>query len=275
MARALSVHHGPFGRAKLYALDKALITHAHREGHLLFYLGGTEGRVVVDGTVHRLGPDTAVAISSWEPHSFGLAEAEQASHVLTLYIRPAWFLDRCGMTGTVLHFGRAVLPLDAGLKKQIGALSDRLCAAGAETDLEDALFALVQRCHRRSWQGASPSDCAAESRRIPSDFRVRRSLKVMQERYREDTSMDALAREAGLSRPHFFKLFKSQMGITPNLYLNTLKAEHAIEALVTTDRPVTEIGRELGFASQASFTRFFTTNVGVPPSDYRRAGHDA
>ena len=38
MARAISVHHGSFERATLYELDKPLITHAHREGHLIFYL---------------------------------------------------------------------------------------------------------------------------------------------------------------------------------------------------------------------------------------------
>ena len=47
--------------------------------------------------------------------------------------------------------------------------------------------------------------------------------------------------------------------------------EAAIDRLTGTADPVTAIGLDLGFASQASFTRFFTTNVGVPPSDYRRA----
>ena len=83
--------------------------------------------------------------------------------------------------------------------------------------------------------------------------------------------MDDLAREVGLSRPHFFKLFRQQMGLTPNIFLNTLRSEQAIDALITTNKSVTEIGLDLGFASQASFTRFFASNVGIPPSDYRRA----
>ncbi|MFT7596442.1 MAG: transcriptional regulator GlxA family with amidase domain [Paracoccaceae bacterium] len=70
-----------------------------------------------------------------------------------------------------------------------------------------------------------------------------------------------------------YKLFKKQMGITPNLYLNTLRAEHAIEELMTTDKSVTDIGHDLGFSSQASFTRFFGSNVGISPSEYRRVAH--
>jgi transcriptional regulator GlxA family with amidase domain len=42
---------------------------------------------------------------------------------------------------------------------------------------------------------------------------------------------------------------------------------------MTTDKSVTDIGLELGFSSQASFTRFFATNVGIPPSEYRRVAH--
>ena len=98
-------------------------------------------------------------------------------------------------------------------------------------------------------------------------------LRLMQENYTEEVEVEWLAREVGLSRPHFFKLFKKQMGITPNLYLNTLRAEQAISDLMTTDKSVTEISYDLGFSSQASFTRFFSSNVGIPPSDYRRVAH--
>lgn len=85
--------------------------------------------------------------------------------------------------------------------------------------------------------------------------------------------MRHLAREVGLSRPHFFKLFKKMMGVTPNVYLNTLRAEQAIEDLLTTRKSVTDIGYDLGFSSQASFTRFFASNVGIAPSEYRRVAH--
>jgi len=85
--------------------------------------------------------------------------------------------------------------------------------------------------------------------------------------------LDEIASQAGLSRPHFYKLFRENVGITPNVYLNTLRMEMAIDRLVRTEEAVTAIGLDLGFASQASFTRFFGANVGIPPSDYRRVAH--
>ena len=132
------------------------------------------------------------------------------------------------------------------------------------------LYEITRQCFERSWQGEHRRGFMADARSKYVDFRVRRSLRLMKERFADEVDIDWLARESGLSRPHFFKLFKKQMGITPNLYLNTLRAEQAIDDLMVTNKSVTDIGYDLGFSSQASFTRFFTSNVGIPPSDYRR-----
>ena len=52
--------------------------------------------------------------------------------------------------------------------------------------------------------------------------------------------------------------------------LNTLRSERAIDDLINTDKTVTDIAYDLGYSSQASFTRFFSSNVGIAPSEYRR-----
>ena len=49
--------------------------------------------------------------------------------------------------------------------------------------------------------------------------------------------------------------------------------ERALEKLVRSESPVAEIGFDLGFPSQSGFTKFFAANVGMAPSDYRRAAH--
>ena len=79
-----------------------------------------------------------------------------------------------------------------------------------------------------------------------------------------------IASEVGLSRPHFYKLFREHVGVTPSVYQNTLKINAAIERLTVSNQPVNTIGHELGFSSPASFSRFFTANVGIPPETYRR-----
>jgi transcriptional regulator GlxA family with amidase domain len=107
------------------------------------------------------------------------------------------------------------------------------------------------------------------------DYRIRKALKLMQDCVGEAMELDHVAREAGLSRPHFFKLFRAQVGLTPNLYVNALRMERAIDRLAVTGEAVADIGFDLGFSSQASFSRFFIANGVVPPSAYRRSVHVA
>ena len=47
--------------------------------------------------------------------------------------------------------------------------------------------------------------------------------------------------------------------------------ERALNSLVATEAPIADIGFDLGFSSQSGFTRFFAANVGMAPTDYRRA----
>ncbi|MEM1298330.1 MAG: AraC family transcriptional regulator [Pseudomonadota bacterium] len=273
MARAISVHHGSFGRATLYELDKPLITHAHREGHLIFYLGGGTGRMQVGETELMLDQSQGIAVSPWEPHSFTPVCEDEYSYVLTLYIKPMWFLENSNSAEFALSFGTPAIRMTPKVEMWVGRLTSLLLDDQPSDRFDGFLFETTRECFDQSWRGMRDQPRLAHVRSRFNDFRVRRSLRVMQESYTEDAGMDDLAREVGLSRPHFFKLFKMQMGITPNLYLNTLRAEHAIDDLMTTSKSVTDIGLDLGFASQASFTRFFTSNVGIPPTDYRRVAH--
>ena len=48
------------------------------------------------------------------------------------------------------------------------------------------------------------------------------------------------------------------------------RAEMAGELLETTDAPISEIARQLGYANQGNFTRAFHRWAGVSPSAFRR-----
>ena len=56
MSIAHAVAHGAFGRACLYELDRPMVPHAHREGHLIFHVSGPVASVVVDGKTLPLTP---------------------------------------------------------------------------------------------------------------------------------------------------------------------------------------------------------------------------
>lgn len=275
MSEAVAVHHGAFGRAALYELDRPFVTHAHREGHLIFYVSGSPADVRVGDTTVKIDDSMAAAVAPWEPHSFEKVGGDGPCLCLVLYIRSMWFLENCQSAECVLDFGTSIISVNKDVKRWILRLTSLLLDQHDSDLIDGYLFETTQLCYDQSWSKSDRRTPLGRLKSRFSDYRVRRSLRLMQEQFTEELAMDKLAREVGLSRPHFFKLFKKQMGITPNLYLNTLRAEHAIEELMSTDKSVTDIGHDLGFSSQASFTRFFASNVGIPPSEYRRVAHRA
>ena len=269
MSTGLAVHHGRFGRATLYQLNRPMTTHAHRESHLVFFVEGNPAEMMVGDRMHPIAPGHAVAISPWEPHDFRTLHDGAEGLYLVLYIKPVWFLEVSRMAQFALRFGGSRIEVTEQIRSLLYRVTALLLDCEPSDLFDGYLYELTRACFDQSWQwrsGAAPSP----GTRAVSDFRVRRSIRLMQETFTETTEIEHIARESGLSRPHFFKLFKRQMGITPNLYLNTLRMECAIDRLTGTSATVTEIGDHLGFSSQASFTRFFTSNVGIPPTDYRR-----
>lgn len=282
MSTALAVYHGTFGRATLYKINRAMTTHAHREGHLTFFVQGTPSVVTASDRSCRVDGGTASAVNPWQPHNFQPGCLEDGTLFLVLYIKPIWFLEMGQSAQTALRFGRDRILVTPTIHRLVQLVAN-LLLENEQSDLFDGyLYELTKECFDQTWSwrpDASPfDDEGAPFNQQWSgirDYRVRNSIRLMKERLGLEQPLDGVARAAGLSRPHFYKLFREHAGVTPNVYLNTLRMETAIDQLTTSREAVTNIGLDLGFASQASFTRFFTANVGIPPTDYRRVAHRA
>jgi AraC-like DNA-binding protein len=103
------------------------------------------------------------------------------------------------------------------------------------------------------------------------DTRIRRAIGLLRAHRNKDLSMDELATQVGLSRSRFYDLFQISTGFSPRTYLDLLCVEAAISRLSSGRSKIAEVSAELGFSAQSNFTRFFLNQVGVPPSEYRRA----
>ena len=273
MTHALAVRHGQFGRACLYRMNKALATHAHREGHLTFLVQGVPFRQkIADEMFDGCGVE-AVAINPWEPHDFQPVDQLEGALILVLYIKPTWFLQEGNDTSTSLRFGRTRIEVTRNIHRSVHLVTGMLLNEEAGDLLDGYLYELTRDCYEQSWQCQLDGPAQRVSYTSVTDFRVRKSIRILSEKVGSEIVLDDVARESGLSRPHFYKLFREQIGVTPNLFLNTLRMEKALDYLATTSMSVTDISFDLGFSSQSGFTRFFSSNVGLAPSDYRRVAH--
>ncbi|WP_412541600.1 helix-turn-helix domain-containing protein [Longispora sp. K20-0274] len=84
-------------------------------------------------------------------------------------------------------------------------------------------------------------------------------------------SVDELARRALLSRRTFIRRFRAATGVAPGAWLIGQRLRRAEELLETTDLPMEEVARRVGYASAAALRDQFTRRRGVPPSRYRHS----
>src|ERR1051325_5128139 len=103
------------------------------------------------------------------------------------------------------------------------------------------------------------------------DTRIRRAIALLRAHPNKDLNIDQLANQVGLSRSRFYDLFQISTGFSPRAYLDLLCIEAAIARLSSGRGKIAELSAELGFSAQSNFTRFFHNQVGVAPSEYRRA----
>jgi AraC family transcriptional regulator len=79
-----------------------------------------------------------------------------------------------------------------------------------------------------------------------------------------------MAAQAGVSPPHFCRVFKKATGVSPHQYVMRARLDRAQQMLQQSDAPMSTIADALGFASQSHFTRAFRQFAGETPTDFRK-----
>lgn len=98
---------------------------------------------------------------------------------------------------------------------------------------------------------------------------LRRVHAYIEEHLGEPISLHQLAEIAGLSLYHFARAFKKSEGVPPHQLLLLSRVRRARELLANTERPLSEIALDVGFADQSHLARRFREHFGISPRSYR------
>ena len=90
----------------------------------------------------------------------------------------------------------------------------------------------------------------------------------------ERLTLTDVAREAGVHPAHLARQFRHRFGRSLGRFLLDRRLEWAARQLVSTERPISRISLEAGFADQSHFTRRFRDYAGRTPLRFR-ASHRA
>ncbi|MBY0612427.1 MAG: AraC family transcriptional regulator [Beijerinckiaceae bacterium] len=275
MSDALRIAHGAFGRVALLDMDRSLVRHAHPHCHVLLKVDGDDTQFLVGDHVAPLTDDIAVLVNAWESHAYIHDPRRKNALILALYIEPDWlrsfrpnwaasrapgFFEKSagGVTG---HIRQLALDLAAEMVHEPGALRRQ------EDLLSELMIAVIERFAPWRTVGASLREIARSS---AIDWRVGKAISLMRADIAAPLSVDRLAKEAGLSRAHFFRTFEESTGVTPHVFLNVVKVEMAVGAIVEGKETFAAISDSLGFSVPAHFSRFFRDHCSVAPSAFRQ-----
>jgi AraC-like DNA-binding protein len=99
---------------------------------------------------------------------------------------------------------------------------------------------------------------------------IGKALSLMHARPQRDWTIETLAKDVGLSRSVLAERFADLVGMPPMHYLAKWRMQIAAGLLSGGNVNIASIAAEIGYASEAAFSRAFKKIVGVPPSDWRR-----
>ena len=95
------------------------------------------------------------------------------------------------------------------------------------------------------------------------------SVAYLHSHYREEVRVAELAAMEHLSESRYRAVFHQQMGTSPLDYRTALRLQHACQLLALTNRSVTEIAAECGYADPLYFMRLFHQKKQMPPGEFR------
>jgi AraC family transcriptional regulator len=230
-----------------------VLTHTHGDAHFVLISGGdyvsiAEGRPAAGfpilvynppGTTHRdhfkHGRGSYFAISL-EP-----AKAEAAGNEIALPDGPLHL-------GQMAQFTIAMRVARCCAVQPSGLTLDALCH-----ELLGSMDRLAQRVDQRppSW--------------------LDKAVELLHDRYLEDLSIANVANGIGIHPVHLARSFRRHFRCSPGEFTRFCRLERAVRMLMRSDRSLSEIALESGFADQSQFSRAFARDLGIAPGEYRRA----
>jgi AraC-like DNA-binding protein len=132
--------------------------------------------------------------------------------------------------------------------------------------LAEVLFIQAIRAHI-----ASGADCRNPGwLRSIFDPQIGVALKTIHENVIHPWTVESLAEAAGMSRSAFAARFKELLGQAPLEYVTEWRMQKAVQLLRQRDKKLFEIAKNVGYESDAAFSKAFKRVLGVSPSEHRR-----
>jgi AraC family transcriptional activator of mtrCDE len=184
---------------------------------------------------------------------------EHAKHNLVLAALPSVVIMKTGADRDAMLMREIVEAIRFELE------SDRLAAAAVACSLANTLMMIVLRSHFEREHEAKGVLGLLQGRQTA------RAVTAMIENLAHAWTLDELADISNSSRATLVRLFNKTAGSAPLAFLCELRLNVARHRLLATHEPIGAIADDIGYQSEAAFSRAYHRWFGVAPGADRRA----
>lgn len=245
--------------------NRSIRVSSHMHYHIeLIYIRKGSATAILDSNAHTLEDDSIFIAFPNQIHSF---KSEGKEEYLLLIFNPDLLPEFAGILNEktpadpvireVSKYPKVVALLEAILQENNnGKKPFRMIA------LRGLLLALLSKLFRgMSFEKQNGGDSHA----------IRSIIEFCTKNFGRELSLEVLGEELHMSKYYISHLFSSKLKMRFNDYINFLRVSAACRHLSMDLLSITEISELVGFGTIRTFNRAFKKQMGISPSDYRRA----
>lgn len=243
--------------------------HWHKEMELIFLLKGNS-TFEVRGKKYKVNEGDLFFVNSFDMHSVAAEEGENV--MLILHFDPIFFDEYCPEFSSFYYEPNNDLsdknnPIYNKISTNLAELMVSIIKLNTGYKLKalnsiiEIVLILIQN-FRTEKQTENNSELYKQKR--ISDI-----LKFIEDNYAYDISLNALAENVMVTPQYISKFFKNTLGITFVDYVNRLRINKSLNALLTTKKSIIDISIEYGFNDHKAYNRVFKKYYTMTPTEYR------
>ena len=102
---------------------------------------------------------------------------------------------------------------------------------------------------------------------------IEKAIKYIDENFKEHPSVDEVAKNIGMSKYHFIRVFKEYVGVTPKQFLHCVTLNYAKEH-IKESKSILDSSLDIGLSSTSRLHELFVNLIGVTPKEWKEKGKD-
>ena len=218
----------------------------------------------IDGQFFRLKKDSALLIFPYQIHSNPPVSGTRGKQGDLLIV--GFSLSHAGGQ-RLAGLRNRVIPLRSAWREKLSSVIAAYQGSG-EVSPEEAVYTLAGVLADMS------AEYPEEVRTVTKSGEAEKICEYIKAHYREPLNVKTIADRFSVSPSTLQRLFRNALGsgITPGVFLEKVRLQHAIELLIYTKKTIAETASECGFRDPFGFSRAFRRLTGLPPRTFRLRG---